>query len=93
MAHIWHWLLNFMGINFGQNPFSTHMYNFWSGFGGDITEFALIGTLVAIYRNHVKSTTVLNGILKDVAHSHHALLHKGESSSTDQDIKDDSSKS
>jgi hypothetical protein len=49
-----------MGINFGQNSFSTHMYNFWSGFGGDITEFALIGTLITIYHNHVKRSRLAN---------------------------------
>jgi len=54
MAHIWHWILNFTGINYGQNSFATHMYNFWSGFGGDITEFALIGTIITIYRHHLK---------------------------------------
>jgi len=76
MAHIWHWLADFMGLNFGQDPFSTHMYNFWSGFGGDITEFALIGTIFALYRNHVKNTRILNGILKDVTRSRDVILHK-----------------
>jgi hypothetical protein len=72
-----------MGINFGQNAFSTHMYNFWSGFGGDITEFALVGTIIAIYRNHVKHTRVLNGILRDVVRSKDVILplhHKNDKS-------------
>jgi hypothetical protein len=54
MIHIWHWILNFTGVNYGQNSFATHMYNFWSGFGGDITEFAIVGTLITIYRHHLK---------------------------------------
>jgi len=76
IGHIWHWLLDFMGVNFGQNPFSTHMYNFWSGFGGDITEFAIIGTIIAIYRNHIKNTRVLNSVLKDVVRGKDVILHK-----------------
>jgi hypothetical protein len=76
MAHVWEWLLNFMGIHFGENSFSTHMYNFWSGFGGDITEFAIIGTIFALYRNHVKNTRILNGILKDVTRSKEVLVNK-----------------
>jgi hypothetical protein len=60
MEHSWNWILNFIGVNYGQNPFATHMYNFWSGFGGDITEFALIGTLITIYRHHLKNSRRLN---------------------------------
>lgn len=60
MIHIWNWLLNLMGVHFGENKFSTHMYNFWSGFGGDITEFALIGTIFAIYRNHLNYLKKIN---------------------------------
>jgi hypothetical protein len=52
MHAIWEWILNFTGVNYQQNNFATHMYNFWSGFGGDITEFAIIGTLITIYRHH-----------------------------------------
>ncbi|HEX4775057.1 MAG TPA: hypothetical protein VH234_06090 [Candidatus Saccharimonadales bacterium] len=76
MAHIWHWLMDFMGVNFGQDAFSTHMYNFWSGIGGDITEFAIIGTLVAIYRNHVQNTRVLDTVLKDMARGKDVILHR-----------------
>jgi hypothetical protein len=64
MAHIWNWIMNFTGINFGQNPFATHMYNFWSGFGGDITEFALIGTIITIYRHHVKRVNIKDIVRK-----------------------------
>jgi hypothetical protein len=60
MIHIWHWILNFTGVNYGQNSFATHMYNFWSGFGGDITEFALIGTIITIYRHHLKTISIRN---------------------------------
>lgn len=43
-----------MGVHNGENPFATHMYNFWSGFGGNISILALIGALIAIYRRHTK---------------------------------------
>jgi hypothetical protein len=75
MAHIWNWILNFTGINFGQNPFATHMYNFWSGFGGDITEFALIGTLITIYQHHLKTSRLFNRHLLEIMHK------KGKASS------------
>jgi hypothetical protein len=58
MEHIWQWILNFTGVNYGQNHFATQMYNFWSGFGGDITEFAIVGTLITIYRHHLKHFNV-----------------------------------
>lgn len=66
-VHLIHWLMNFIGVNNGENAFSTHMYNFWSGFGGNISVLALAGTLVAVYRHHRKSLRVLNpiSIVKD----------------------------
>jgi uncharacterized membrane protein YbhN (UPF0104 family) len=58
MTHIWHWILDFVGVNNTYNTFSTHMYNFWSGFGGGIIQFSLLGALVAMYRRysaHIKT--------------------------------------
>jgi hypothetical protein len=43
-----------MGINNTYNSFSTHMYNFWSGFGGNISILALLTTVLGVYRNNVK---------------------------------------
>ncbi len=60
--HFFHWLMNFLGVNNGENPFATHMYNFWSGFGGNVSVLALIGTLVALYRHHRKNLTAINPI-------------------------------
>jgi hypothetical protein len=60
MEHIWQWILNFTGVNYSQNSFATHMYNFWSGFGGDISEFAIVGTLITIYRHHLKHPHISN---------------------------------
>jgi hypothetical protein len=59
---IWQWLMDFMGVNNGYNKFSTHMYNFWSGFGGNISILALIGALVGVYRHHLKRISKLNAL-------------------------------
>jgi hypothetical protein len=36
------------------------MYNFWSGFGGNISILALIGTVFGVYRHHSKRLNVMN---------------------------------
>ncbi len=58
--HLIHWLLDFLGIHNGEDAFSTHMYNFWSGFGGNISVLALIGAVFGIYRHNLKRFNVLN---------------------------------
>lgn len=58
--HLIHWLMNFIGVNNGQNDFSTHMYNFWSGFGGNISVLALIGTVFGVYRHNLKRLDTIN---------------------------------
>jgi hypothetical protein len=59
---IWHWILNFLGVNNGDNSFSTHMYNFWSGFGGNVSILALAGVLVALYRHYHKYLHAINPV-------------------------------
>lgn len=58
--HVIHWLLNFIGVHNGENKFSTEMYNFWSGFGGNISVLALIGTVFGVYRHNLKRLAVVN---------------------------------
>jgi hypothetical protein len=58
--HLIHWLANFIGINDGQNKFSTQMYNFWSGFGGNISILAVAGTTFGVYRQHAKHLSTIN---------------------------------
>ncbi len=58
--HLIHWLMNFIGVNNGQNDFLTHMYNFWSGFGGNISVLALIGTVFGVYQHNLKRFDKLN---------------------------------
>ncbi len=78
MAHIWTWILNFTGINYGQNSFATHMYNFWSGIGGDITEFAIIGTLITIYRHHLKHGGIVKIIREETIERKEKVAKKTE---------------
>ncbi len=48
LAGIWHAFEHFTGMDNLSGPF----YGFWSGFGSDLTEFALLGTLIGLYRQH-----------------------------------------
>jgi len=58
--HIVHWLADFLGINNTYDSFSTHMYNFWSGFGGNISVLALLGAIIGIYRHNLKRLEKIN---------------------------------
>jgi hypothetical protein len=64
MAHIhfWHWLMDFIGVNNGDDRFGTHMYNFWSGFGGNVSILALAGVLLGLYRHYRKDIKSLHPI-------------------------------
>lgn len=53
------WFLDFIGVNNTYNSFSTHMYNFWSGFGGNISVLALLGTVLGVYRHNAKRLSAL----------------------------------
>ena len=48
MIGIWHWFLTVTGTN----NTSGEWYAFQSGFGSDIAEFAILGSLIAVYRHH-----------------------------------------
>jgi|GEM_PF-1476122 len=63
MNEVWTWILNFTGVNNGDNSFATHMYNFWSGFGGNVSIVALIATLIAIYRRSSNKLHKLQSIM------------------------------
>ncbi len=80
MNEIWQWILNFTGVNNGDNSFGTHMYNFWSGFGGNVSLLALIGVLLALYK---RSTKYLKNVKPlDVVKAPLNIVHK-----TDHDVK------
>jgi hypothetical protein len=42
------WLEHFLGFDMSGN-----WYGFWSGFGSDLGELAIVGALVAMVRKHV----------------------------------------
>jgi hypothetical protein len=44
----WHWLLGVLGVT----NVSGKWYGFWSGFGSDISEFAIIAGLAGLLRRH-----------------------------------------
>jgi hypothetical protein len=60
MHDVFHWFLDFIGVNAGEDAFSTHMYNFWSGFGGNISVLALGGAVFGVYRHNVRRLGKLN---------------------------------
>jgi hypothetical protein len=60
--HLLHWFLDFIGVHNGEDVFSTRMYNFWSGFGGNISVLALIGTVFGVYRHNLKRFNALNAL-------------------------------
>lgn len=51
---IWHWFLNFTGTNIPAG--GSKWYNFWSGFGSDLGEAVIIGSLIGLYQHHKCST-------------------------------------
>jgi hypothetical protein len=66
--HLFHWFLNFIGVNNGFNAFSTRMYNFWSGFGANISLLALSGTVLGVYRHNLQRLNALNPL--NLVHGH-----------------------
>lgn len=47
---IWHWLQSVTGTAIPDG--GSKWYNFWSGFGSDFGELAILGSLFAIYKHH-----------------------------------------
>ena len=79
LGSIVHWILDFLGVNNGFNDFSTHMYNFWSGIGGNISVLALIGTIFGVYRHHLtrlKKLSALNPLNMVPGHPLDHVIHK-----------------
>lgn len=62
LHHIWHWFLDFIGVNNTYDSFSTHMYNFWSGIAGSFSVLALIGAVIGIYRHNLKRLERINPV-------------------------------
>lgn len=47
---VWHWILNFTGVHIPSN--GSQWYNFWSGFGSDLGEVAIIGAVIQLVRQY-----------------------------------------
>jgi hypothetical protein len=86
MLHVWHWIIDFLGVNNTYNEFSTHMYNFWSGFGGGIIQFSLLGALLAIYHRSATRLKSLETTLRkpiEKIELHHEEKHEEKQDHTD----------
>lgn len=63
----------------GANNVSGNQYGFWSGFGSDLPEFAIVGVLINHYRNHKCATCwrigrhEVNGTNLKTCHKHATL--------------------
>jgi hypothetical protein len=62
LFHYFHWVLDFMGVNNTYNDFSTHMYNFWSGFAANVSLLAVSGAIVGIYRHNQQRFEKINPV-------------------------------
>src|SRR5580704_13686983 len=50
ISEIWQWFLNVTGTNIPSG--GSEWYNFWSGFGSDLGELVIIGSIIGIYKHH-----------------------------------------
>lgn len=46
----WHWLIVHLSQETGTSNASSRAYDFWSGFGSDLGEVALVGGIVSLVR-------------------------------------------
>lgn len=69
---IWIHLLQWAGVSSS----SSRSYNFWSGLGSDIAEFAILGGLISIYRKHVCHQHGCWRFSRHTSKAGHALCHK-----------------
>ena len=82
-----HWFLTFTGTN----DESGSWYGVWSGFGGSIPDFLLLGTIWAVYkRNKCQSCPrlVLKGGLGKVQGTHYETCHKHTTTEDHEALKE-----
>jgi hypothetical protein len=46
------WLLHWLAVHTGTVDEAGPYYGFWSGFGSDLGEVAIVGGLLSVYRRH-----------------------------------------
>ena len=87
MIAIWHWILQVTGT---ANE-SSKWYAFWSGFGADLTEGAILLSVFTFYRRH-KCTScwrvALKGGLGRVEGTHYETCHKHTNSEDHQALRE-----
>jgi len=71
MFGIWHWFLSVTGTNNSSGLW----YGFWSGFGSDISEFAILGSIFVVYKHHKCASCWRIGRIK-VAGTPYKTCHK-----------------
>ena len=72
-SHLWYWLEIHSGVaHGGPDPY----YNFWSGFGSDIAEFAMLGGIVALVRHHNCNDKGCLRLARHVTKNGHRLCRK-----------------
>jgi hypothetical protein len=49
---ILHWLVHFIGVDYGAPYGHVIIYNFWSGIGSDLSEITLAGLIYGAWRKH-----------------------------------------
>lgn len=82
LLHLFHWFLHVTGAD----NVSGSEYGFWSGFGSDLGEIALLAGLYSIMRKHnchVKGCWriglhIVNGTPYITCRKHHPDLHTGD---------------
>lgn len=80
LMHFWHWL----AIHTGSENEPGIYYGFWSGFGSDIGEVAILGGVLGVFKHHnchVKRCWRLGrfavaGTPYKVCHRHHPEFDK-----------------
>lgn len=73
---LWHWLLVHLSEESGTSSSSSRAYNFWSGFGANFGEFALIGGAYAMVRHHTCAHKPCWRIARHPTASGFKLCHK-----------------
>lgn len=88
MIHFWHWLWLWFAIHTGTYNEPGPYYGFFSGFGSDLGEIALIGAVFQVYRKHnchikgcwriahYEFTDRENGDTYMLCRKHHPSIHK-----------------
>lgn len=46
------WLLHWLAVHTGTSNEASPYYAFWSGFGSDLSEIAIVGAVLGGYRKH-----------------------------------------